>query len=350
MLISTKAIHQVLVELGERLGFVATREVDDSLLRVRLDEGYRPRVDLMWSLPLDQAEREAIAWATGKAVEQVTHLPVVAIEVEGTTPSTKTLEADVANMTALGAPLSLLVVSEAGESGIYRRAARVVRTVRRAFGDIHVVPVEASWLEPMLTMSWPTGTSRPTARRSGAAGGESLGWSVAAREKIRKVGDVAGFVSVEPLVPDALDLAFSATSAGRSGPLRHMAEPRAGTIANITKASEYLTRSQLDIAWLKPLPAGLAAFLQCVADRDSCLSEHGILFPQNWESVPVVAFELESSGGKHAGGGLLNLAAHSILGVVATPTEETASMVLSTLRTYQPTLGLRNVFVRVLEA
>jgi len=41
VLASTKKIHANLTRLGQVLGFVVTKEVDDSLFRGRLDEGYR---------------------------------------------------------------------------------------------------------------------------------------------------------------------------------------------------------------------------------------------------------------------------------------------------------------------
>lgn len=81
MRLSTGEIHRRLTELGEGLGFVATREVSDSLLRLRLDNVYRPRIDLLWSVPLDAEKQGAIAWVLDREIGNVTHLPVVGIEV-----------------------------------------------------------------------------------------------------------------------------------------------------------------------------------------------------------------------------------------------------------------------------
>jgi hypothetical protein len=61
--------------------------------------------------------------------------------------------------------------------------------------------------------------------------------------------------------------------------------------------------------------------------------------------VAVVGFELESSGGKHAAGGLLNLAAYCVIGVGVSPTSEGAAKLEAILARYRPTLGLRNVRV-----
>src|SRR3954470_23762375 len=111
---STDRYLQQAAELGRLMGFSARREVSDSLLRVRLDDAYQPRVDLLWSLPLSEPQTRAIAWAIERETRDVTHLPVVGVELEGSMPSTKTLAANVANLTALGAPFGLLVVSELG--------------------------------------------------------------------------------------------------------------------------------------------------------------------------------------------------------------------------------------------
>ena len=102
----TLALHDRLAVLGRSLGFDVEHEVSNSLLAIRLDRAYKPRIDLMWSLPLREQQCAALAWALGHDLTGVTHLPVVGIEVEGTTPSTKTMESDLANLTALGAPLA----------------------------------------------------------------------------------------------------------------------------------------------------------------------------------------------------------------------------------------------------
>src|SRR5262249_43315465 len=143
--------------LGDRLGFHATREVSDSILRLRLDDAYQPRIDLMWSLPLDAKKRSAITWVLGRDASEITHLPSVGVEIEGTTPTTKTIAADVANLAVLGAPIGLLIVAEGGEKNIYRRAARAIRTIRRSFGDLRVLPIEASWLDDLVARRWQKG-------------------------------------------------------------------------------------------------------------------------------------------------------------------------------------------------
>jgi hypothetical protein len=348
---TTKLIHQNAEDLGNALGFVVTREVDDSLLRLRLDldKAYRPRIDLLWSVPLDPPKCRAIAWALERKLEDVTHLPVVGIEVEGSDPTTKTMGADVANLAALGVPLGLLIVNEQRSKGIYRRAARAIRSVRRSFGDLRILPLEASWLELLLQKQWPSGPSLiPRQVRTLPAGGETLEWSEAMRQQLRSVGEQAGFVVVEPYVPVVLDPSFELIRRQRSAPLMHTYDPLTNMVKEMKSSADLFTESEIDLAWLMPFPVGMLAFIEEVFGLDPCHREHGLVFPELWSHVPVVAFELESSGGKHAGGGLLNLSAYGVLGIAVAPNQYVGGQISAALRTYQPTLGLRNVSVRVI--
>lgn len=344
----TKRIHDNAETLGKLLGFRAEREVSTSLLSLRLDDAYHPRIDLLWSLPLSVEQRRAIAWALGvddAATERIKHLPVVGLEIEGTQPSTKTLEADIANLAALGAPLGLLVVSESGEPGIYRRAARAIRTTRRAFGDIAVLPVEASWLDEFESKNWPTRKLLPPkSSRKAPAGGETRKWSHASRTVLRRKGEEAGFVVAEDWIPPTLKATFEQRA--QLGELTHTTDPRDGKRSPMRKAADYLIQCKIDSAWLLPLPQRLRTFLEKLDSLDPCNREHGLGFAELWSHIPVVAFELESGQGKHAGGALLNLAAYSVTGVLGTETHSAETALKRTLRTYQLALGLRNVFVR----
>ena len=153
----THELHRKMTSLGKKLGFVVQEEVSTSLLSLRLLEAYSPRIDLMWSLPIDELKRKAIAEVTGENVANVTHLPIVGIEVEGTTPSTKIMMSDIANLRTLGTPLGLLVVSVDSEADLYRRASRAVRTLRHNFGDLKTLPLEASWIDKLLRQHLPLG-------------------------------------------------------------------------------------------------------------------------------------------------------------------------------------------------
>jgi hypothetical protein len=212
---------------------------------------------------------------------------------------------------------------------------------------VHLLPLEASWLDLLLQKVWPSGLATiPRPKQTSPAGGESLEWSTATRDCLRSLGERAGFVVAEPYIPPVLDATFNLIKGQRATPLTHTCDPVAKTVRQMKKAADLFTECKIDLARLLPLPTGLAAFFEEVFHLDPCLREDGIVFPGLWSHVPVVAFELESSGGKHAGGGLLNLSAYSVLGIAVAPNQRVCGDITAALRTYQPTLGLRNVYVR----
>lgn len=263
MLFTTREIHNQVRALGESLGFTVTTEVSDSLLRLRLgEEAYRPHVDLLWSIPLATQERAAIAWALERDQVDVTHLPVVGIEVESTKPTTKTWVADATNLAALGVPLGLLIGSVHGEKDSYRRAARAIRSVRRSFGDIHLLPLEAAWLGPLIERPWPVGLSSiPPPKLTAPTGGETLAWSKATWAQLRALGEQAGFIVAEDYIPPVLAATFNQIVRQRANPLCHTYDPLGPTVKTMAKAKDLFTESKLDLAWLMPLPLGLPALL-----------------------------------------------------------------------------------------
>ena len=345
---STRRIHEQVVGLGRSLGFEPTREVSGTVLSLRLDDAYLPCADVLWSVRLTETQATALAKVTQASADSLRFLPIVGIEIEGTTPTTKTMQADVANIAALGTRLGLLIVSEAGEAGIYRRAARAVRTLRRSFGDLAVLPMEASWLDGLTERSWSTGPcTLSTPRGRAPAGGESLAWSASTRDYLRDLGRMAGFTVVEPYTPALLETAFDEENKRRAKPLAHLTDPMRRSSSAMKKPGDYLTACQVDLAWLLPLPKALGEFVSAIDDSDPHLREHGVVHPGMAEHVAVVGFELESSSGKHAAGGLLNLAAYCVIGVGVSPSKERGAELESIIARYRPTLGLRNVRVLV---
>jgi hypothetical protein len=168
------------------------------------------------------------------------------------------------------------------------------------------------------------------------------------RELLRDAGRAAGFTVVEPFRPNILGVTYEWIRDQRKHALTHTTNPTTGISKPMTRAGDYLTNCEIDLAWLMPLPLALYEFLAEVVGLDPCLREHGLCFPEIWNCCAVVAFEIDTSTGKHAGGGLLNLAAFGSVGIVVTPDSASCAELTKTLMTYQPTLGLRNVFVRTL--
>lgn len=333
----TDEFHELLRSLGEALGFRATREVNNSVLSLRLDDALKPRSDLLWSRPLEERQTRALSSVLGAPTDKLQHLPIVGIEVEGSGPSTKTLTSDVINVLALGTRLGLLVVSDSPDN-MYRRAVRIVRTMRRAFGDLGIVPIEAHSIAEFVGRDWNPALSDPPAILNCLpAGGESLPWSRELRDRLRGVGQQARYVVAEPYVPPILRMAWEHEVGGL---LESGANPATGSMYMMRRWSDYYTGSQIDMAWLLPLPRALRQFLEALAELDPTLIRDGFVFPELYDHVAVVGFEFESASGKHAGGGLANLSAYTTIGVSVSPAAPGAAEIQRTLNRYQPTLGL----------
>lgn len=349
---STRTIHQRLASLGESMGFEVQleHELEQSPAALRIEDSYEPRADLVWHLPLTQAQAKALAWAHGGPTRRYERLPIVGIEVEGSQPSTKLMSSDIANLAALGTPLGLLVVSEAGEERIYSRAVRAVRTMKRAYGDRRVVPLEASWIAKLEKRSW---DRTPHALSQGKAtkpsGGEVHAWSATTRKSIRARGEAAGFTVVEPWNPPGHTAAFELETQNRGAPPRQTIDPVKFRDEAMRKAGDFLTESKLDLAWTLPLPRSLSEMIQAIASLDPNLQIEGFLDATRYDRVAVMGFELEWTTGKHAGGGLLSLGAHCIMGTVVVPNDDSRQTIDATLARYRPTLGLHNVRVQTMK-
>jgi hypothetical protein len=350
---STEALHEKVVALGKRLGFVAEREVVNPLLGLGSDQGgdYQPRLDILWSLPLGPAQRSALGGVLGiRPASLPTHLPICGWEIEGTAPSTKTLEADFANLLAAGAPIGCVLVNDSnnggGEPGIYGRAVRAARTLRYQFGDRTLCPLDASWIEDDFVSTPFPDARQSMARSKTPTGGETRKWAAGLRDKLRALGASAGFEVAESWSDPHYEQVFQRIQ-GLAKDLVDR-DPQSGEPKKITQAKQYFTRSVIDLVWILRLPAAFRAFANAIAARNPALVEHGILNVGRFDQLVVLAVELETSKGKHAAGGLLNLASHGMFGLMATEHTEAEEMVRRALRTYQRARGLQHVFVRKL--
>lgn len=344
---TTKRLHDKFATLGQNLGLVTEYEVSTSLLSLRLDKGYSPRIDVLWSLPLDKFKQNAIAEVTKLDIALLTHLPVVGIEVENSDPSTKTIMADVANLRILGTPLGLIVVSTGNYTDLYRRAARAIRTLRFNFGNTCIIPFEASWLDDFSKRKWnktPGSDREPTTKI--ARGGESHEWTSETRQWLKDLGTKAGFIVADPYDLEIPKDRFRLEKARRKQVLKEMWNPITREMREIKKGEQYMTGSQIDLAWLLPLPPQLQDFVKNLSEKDPTLVEHDVVFPDALKWLPAVGFELEASRGKHGAGGLLNLAAYCSIGVCLTPDSETARRLVAAKHTYSAALGLKNIYVR----
>lgn len=342
------ALVKKLARLGELIGFEAQKEVSKSILALRYEGGkqYMPRLDLLWSMELEKKQAAAISEIVGGDADTFVTLPIVGIEVEATDPTTKILESDFANIAALGPPVGLIASNSEYKEDIYWRAARVIRYMRHSHGDICVFPFDAIWIPGAMTAMKGTKPRMPMHVHEAKTTGGEKKWTSKVRKKLRDMGAAAGFDIAEEWTPPLIENAFAVLKENvKEDRAKVLWRPTGDVLKTINNAGKYMTASRLDVVWLAKTKPRFIQFLRFLCDKDPGMREFLLLNPEDWARIPIVGFEIESSAGKHAGGGLLNLAAHTIIGVSVVPHGEVKRME-GKLATYRTTLGLRNVYVR----
>lgn len=106
---------------------------------------------------------------------------------------------------------------------------------------------------------------------------------------------------------------------------------------------KFFVRSQLDIVWCMRLPKQFEVFMKEFALLDEDFTSNLPLLRDPSELFPVMAFEIESASGKHAGGGILNLSRYSQFGFVVVP-EKQKNAIRGKINTLSRNMGINNVF------
>lgn len=345
-------IKQDLHELGSQLGFSTAEEIDETFLSVTLDDSYTPRVDIVWYLDLQQLglDTERLAEYFGyQADDQYRRFPFVAFEVEASDPTTKTMEADLANLQTIGAPFGILVVDEEQEDGLYRRGKRILRTFRELYGHTNCVCLDRSHITDLLTVEWEGSTEQPDEPHdvSAGAGGEKE-WSRQTRRHMADVGKDIGFVVREDWIPHDLKRAYNRRR-DLWDEVEQTTDHEQYTWAPGAQQKSfrgwrtYYTGSKIDLTWTAAYPNSLRSFLQSVVDLDPDFETHTPLLRTAETLHPFFGFEIESSAGKHAAGGVLNLGVYPTVGQIVVPDESKRRRIEGKIDTYERSLGIRNV-------
>ncbi len=335
---STSRIIERLERLGRDLGFEATREASPGV-----PETYAPRTDLVWCGPglADGARAEVERLARLAAVRSPLvggRLPVAGFEVEGTDPSSKTMESDVANLLLLRYPIAALVVDSAPSGArcnagdIHRRACRLRRTNALWCGLRPLAVVDASRLPEQAPRRAPGSSQASPRPRSTTNRGGSREDASRVRDQLVRRGRELGFhveCDAEPDLPRSI-FAARQRALGGSG-----VAPDSECAVHLglggfelgesdrrawTRAEQAFTAQRLDVVWSAPAPADLRGAHSLLAAADP---DYGVLWPDPPAGplLPVVAFEIDTGVAKHGGGSLLHLSRAAPLGALVVPDE-----------------------------
>jgi len=342
---STTRIIEHLEHLGRACGLEPFREVSPGV-----PKSYAPRADLVLCGPplADEAvaaidRLAAMAGITSPLVAG--RVPFVGIEVEGTDPSSKTMESDSAKRRVGGYPIGVLAVDSApGGAGrntgdIHRRACRLRRTTTLWCGPRPLAVIDASRLPTRAPKSSTTATAGPAPEPRFSNVGGSRSDATRARDALLRRGHALGFHASSDASPHLPRAVFAA---------RHKTEEDASALVHLgiagtelghetahmfRKEADAFTLQKIDVLWSVPVPPGLATFHALLAQADP---DYGTLWPEApvGETLCVAAFELDTHAGKHAGGSLLHLARAARLGAMVVP-DANIALISSLLDTYR---------------
>ena len=345
-------IKEEVHELGQQLGLSTAEEIDETFLSIALDDSYTPRVDVLWYLDLRELglDTERLADYFGFEDDtQYRRFPLVAFEIEASDPTTKTMEADLANLQTIGAPFGILVVDEEREDGLYRRGKRILRTFRELYGHTNCLCLDQTQITHLLEQEWTGSTEQPKCEHaiSEGTGGEKK-WTTQTRRELAQVGKDIGFVVKEDWIPDDLSQAYDRqrsvwqVSDDTTDHEQYTWAPD-GERKSFRGWRTYYTGSKIDLTWTTPYPESLRTFLTAVVDLDQDFETHTPLLRTAESLHPFFGFEIESTGGKHAAGGVLNLGVYPTVGQLVVPDESTRRRIEAKIQTYERALGIRNI-------
>lgn len=349
-----KDIHK----LGRQLGFSTAEEIDETFLSVALEESYTPRVDVVWYLDLQQLglDTKQLANYFGyEADDQFRRFPLVAFEIEASDPTTKTMEADLANLQTIGAPFGVLIVDEDQEDGLYRRGKRILRTFRELYGHTNCICLDRSHIMDLLTEGWNESIEQLNESHNVSAGtGGEREWSKQTRRYLVDLGKDIGFIVKEDWIPHDLKHAYNQrrdlwSKIEQTTDYEQYTWAPGHQRKSFRGWRTYYTGSKVDLMWTIPYPESLQAFLRSIVQIDLDFETHTPLLRTGESVHPLFGFEIESSAGKHAAGGVINLGVYPTIGRLVVPTESKKRRIEAKIQTYERALGIRNVETVVME-
>ncbi|MFW6172377.1 MAG: hypothetical protein ACOC5T_01345 [Elusimicrobiota bacterium] len=265
------------------------------------------------------------------------------------------MEADLVNLKSIGAPFSILIVDVERGNDLYRRGKRVIRTFSELYGSSNFICLDKSQLEKLLNENWEysTNKSKHLSKKSEGVGGEK-NWATKIRRKLAKLGNEIGFIVKEDWLPDDLKYKYKKKRQlwdkidGETEFDKYTWIPN-GERKSFKRWDRFYTRSKLDLVWTIPYPEKLKKFLKLVVELDEDHKTHTSINRTAESLHPFFGFELESSAGKHAAGSIVNLGKYPTVGQIITPDLSICKRIENKIKTYEKTLGIRNVETVVMD-
>jgi len=349
-------------ELGENFGFHVQEEVSSAFLPGHLDD-YSPRVDLTWSIPIDEPKSRGLSMIIPEFHDKaIDYFPLVGFEVEATDPTTKTQISNIANLQTLGLPYGFLVIDNTKADGdLYRRANRVLTTYNFMNGHSNFGVIDYSQILNMVeTIPKTTALkyTEPNKEVKYGKGGEKQE-TLDIREKIVKLGSNYGFNIQQDWMPKDLQnmhQLMNSVYITSGSPEDDLSRRFLGKITSWTPTQNnvnnrwdyYFTKSAIDVTWNIQLPPNFIWFIESLKAKNEPMKVTNPILRDPSSLWPILGFEIEGSMGKHGGGGIFNLSRYCYIGLEVVP-ESQYRRAQSKIKVYSRTSGIQNVFVTTYE-
>jgi hypothetical protein len=333
---STVQIQDILVSIGERLGFRAEKEFS-----FELKMPYTPRYDVVWLLDVLELE---INHLPGIQLVQKRWLPFSIFEIEGSTTSSKNQVGNVGNLLIAPSYYHFMVVDNAGagkENDTYRRGMKIVRTMQELLGTQQLFFLDSSMLLELPNFTRTIITTEPaTIKRVKGSGGETVSLPIA--EKILSQLAHTNLTVRLDVVPDYFKIHFF-TSKKKLLSTEYTYSPITFEQKKISTDTEYYYKPKIDVSAGFSVSGGFIDFLYTIAERlQSDVLHFPLLAYLQKKQIsdiyfPLLGVEIESGHSKHAIGGLMNASRFHQFGWIVGNEE-----LLNEVKTYQHFFGLRN--------
>jgi len=352
-------LKNMVYTLGNKLGFISDTEIKQYTTNIRFESEYEPEIDAVWYYDLSKIIDASKIEIINKQFESndLHFFPLVGFEIEASDPTSKTQLSNAANLYLQHYPYGFIIIDEnKAKKDLYHRAAGILRTFRFQYGQVNYLPLSKGQLEKILKFEWKNKKEDifkfEKVKLSKGSGGE-VGDAKIIRDKLTQLGDIAGFNIYHDWSPEDLSYDYQL----RKDTLKALSSPSESIERFLGKKVswnpndpkiinrwyQFYIRPKIDVIWSIGLSLRFYEFYMELLNLEPDFKYNLPIYRDPSKPFPIIGFEIESSIGKHAGGGILNLAKYTHFGFIITQ-QKNIDLLNKRIKTYSRSLGINNVY------
>lgn len=352
---STKYIQASIAELGEDMGFLVETECGGVYGKKAIGkEEHAPKFDVVWYWDLETEYNmlplKKLFEGEQGALDKITKLPIAGFEIEGSSTTSKNQIGNIANLYYGDFIFKFVIVNNAEatagrilEEDTYRRGLKITRYYQHMMGSKNLFFADWTQIERSIDgMSAILNKKRSAMKeaircRSKGSGGETA--SHATREELVRSLEGTGLIVKEDFKPQFANLEYDMVTDLLSNTIldnevafllkrKFYRLPNDDKPSSTSGVSAAYYIPKLDIACGMTMPVLLVEWMKLIGHelREEIVN-YPLLYALKYTNkpsseeifIPVVGVEIEASDNKHLIGGCVNLAANTLVGILAAP-------------------------------